>query len=159
MRFSRHASRALITPPSAKSFTQSTQTTLFAKANAMNAEFWKRLWAYALQRLAEPSTWAALIGLGTYWTGKVVPPEQQTMITDLGITVVLGLIAASRDGRNKPDNPSLGTVIKGVMPPPKPAIVPPSTEGMAPLTTTQRSDAVVDAAGEVHAPPPVKPNG
>lgn len=117
--------------------------------------FWQRIGAYLLQRGGEPSTWAGLVtvatALGVNWA-----PEKWQAISTIGAFIAGTLLAAAREGRNKPDNPSLPTTCKGEMPEPKPAIVPPSTDGMAPVS---KGAQVVDAAGEVHAEVPSKPGG
>lgn len=120
----------------------------------MNKDFWKRLWAYALARFGEPSTWVGIVGCATA-LGVKIKPEAWDAITNIGLFIVTGLLFALREGRNKPDNPSLPTTIKGEMPPAKAAIVPPSTEGMQALS--KATPQAVDAAGEVHAQPPVIP--
>lgn len=86
--------------------------------------FIMRFGAYMARRLSEPSSWAAIIGLMTSIGVKILP-DQASAITDIGVCIFSGLLFAAREGRDKPDNPTIGTVIKGEMPPPKPDIVPP----------------------------------
>lgn len=122
----------------------------------MNMAFWARVGAYTLQRLGEPSTWAGIFTVAT-GVGITVAPQMQTEITTLGTSLVGILLMAAREGRNKPDNPSLPTVCKGEMPDPKPVIVPPSTAGMHQVPDEAKLEA--DAAGVVHVDPPPKIEG
>lgn len=110
--------------------------------------FWQRVGGYTLQRLGEPTTWAGITIIVTGVTGVTVQPELQAAIVSFGSGIAGILLMAAREGRNKPDNPSLPTACKGEMPQPKPAIVPPSTDGMKPVSKSDQLEA--DPAGVVH---------
>jgi hypothetical protein len=87
--------------------------------------FLKRLAAYGLQRLGEPTTWAGIFLIGAGLFGWHPSPEKQAAITTLGLYIFGSLLIVAREGRNKPDNPSLPATIKGECPPQKPDIVTP----------------------------------
>lgn len=120
--------------------------------------FCQRMLAYLLARAGEPSTWAGLVGIAT-GLGIKVAPQAWDSISALGLFIASALLTVSREGRNKPDNPTLPATMKGEMPEAKPAIVPPNAQGEAPLSQSARANATVDAAGEVHAPPPGETGG
>jgi hypothetical protein len=118
----------------------------------------QRVIAYLLIKLNQPTTWAGFATAATAF-GINFSPEKWQVISTTGMSVVSFCLFLASEGRNKPDNPNLSTVLRGEMPPPKAAIVPPSTDGMATLTQAQVKSEVVDPAGEVHAQPTDKPNG
>jgi hypothetical protein len=113
----------------------------------------QRVLAYLAIKLRQPTTWAGIATTATA-LGINLSPEKWQAISTLGMSFVSLCLFLASEGRNKPDNPNLSTVLRGKMPEPKPAIVPPSTEGLSPS-----AEKVVDAAGEVHAEPTDKPNG
>lgn len=112
----------------------------------------QRIEAYLGKRLSEPTTWAAFIAWMSIVIGRNVDPELQTLVIQVGVTLGGGLLFLAREGRNKPDNPTLKTTITGQMPEPPPAVVPPSAEGLHP-TTIDPGDVQADESGFLHAKP------
>lgn len=115
--------------------------------------FWQRVGRYLLLRLREPTTWAGLSVIVTA-CGVKIAPELQTEITSLGAGIASILLMAAREGRSKPDNPSLGATISGEMAPQKPPIVPPSPTAGQPTVAIDPAHVPVAADGELQAPKP-----
>lgn len=116
----------------------------------------QRIIAYLLIKMGQPTTWAGIFTAATA-LGINIAPEKWQAISTIGMSLVSVTLALANEGRNKPDNPTLRTVIRGEMPPPKPAIVPPNTDGMQAIGPS--TEKAVDPAGEVHAQPTEKTNG
>lgn len=88
---------------------------------------WQRVWAYILQRLGEPSTWAGIVAVIT-GLGMNVTPEKAEAIAMIGTTLSGILLMATREGANTATNPTLPAAVKGELPDPKAPIVPPKAE-------------------------------
>ena len=111
----------------------------------------RRIEAYLGKRLSEPSTWAGILALLSVLIGRNLDPDQQALVVQIGVAVGGGLLVLAREGRNKPDNPTLKTTITGQMPEPPPVVVPPSTEGLHP--TSIAPDVEADDSGYLHVKP------
>jgi hypothetical protein len=113
--------------------------------------FWQRVGRYALLRLKEPTTWTGLCVIAT-GVGLKIAPELQTQIITFGAGISSILLMAAREGRNKPDNPTAMSTIKGEMPEQKPAIVPPPKTDDQPTVAIDPEHVPVGADGELQAP-------
>jgi hypothetical protein len=109
----------------------------------------ERVGRYLLLRAKEPTTWAGITLAATAF-GIHLSPDQIVAIGTIGAGIASVLLVFSKEGRNKPDNPSLTATITGSMPPSKPAIVPPAATTETVAIDPQR--VPVDAAGELQAP-------
>lgn len=114
----------------------------------MDKTFLERLGAYWLHRLLEPTTYAGFFLIAHALLGWNPSMEMKTAIELLGEGFIGSLFVVAREGRNKPDNPSLPTTLKGKMPAPPAAIVPPTDAGMKPLAPDAKLES--DPAGTVH---------
>ena len=111
----------------------------------------ERVGRYLLLRGKEPTTWAGLTLAATLF-GIHLSPEQALAVATIGGGVASVLLVFTKEGRNKPDNPSLTATIIGSMPPSKPAIVPPATTTDLPQVAIDPQHVPVAADGELQAP-------
>lgn len=112
--------------------------------------FWKRFGGYLLQRLGEPTTWVGIVGAAT-GLGIKLAPQAWDSITSIGLFIASGLMMAAREGRNKPDNPSMPSVVMGSMPAPKAAIVTPAPVADLPTVAIDPEHVAIDSSGGLHA--------
>ena len=54
--------------------------------------------AWILDRLRERSTWAAIVTVAGVFLGRAIAPDQAEAITTLGVLVVGGIAAGSKQG-------------------------------------------------------------
>jgi hypothetical protein len=113
--------------------------------------FWQRVGRYLLLRAKEPTTYAGLTVIAT-GLGIHISPDRWAAIATAGTFIAGFLLTVTKEGRNKPDNPSLTATLKGEMPPANPAIVPPAPTSDLPTTAIDPKRVPVAADGELQAP-------